>query len=54
MDTNDEPKMTRRNFFIGDKLYEELKKKAIISETPVSEHVRAALAAYLKFDARKH
>lgn len=45
--------MTRRGFFIGDKLYETLRLKAISSETPISEHVRAALAAYLNFDASK-
>lgn len=45
--------MQRRGFFIGEKLYEALRQKAESSETPISEHVRAALAQYLQFDATK-
>ncbi|TDN70427.1 ribbon-helix-helix protein, CopG family [Paraburkholderia sp. BL10I2N1] len=40
--------MTRRNFFIPEKLYEALQAKAAETGTPVAEHVRRALADYLK------
>lgn len=40
--------MTRRNFFIPDVLFDKLQAKARQSGTPMSEHVRAAIAAYLK------
>lgn len=42
------PTMTRRNFFLPDVLFDKLQAKARESGTPMSEHVRAALAAYLK------
>lgn len=44
--------MTRRNFFLPDIIFEALQAKANKSGTPMSEHVRAALAQYLKLEDR--
>ena len=46
----DTTNMQRRNFFLPNKVFEALKAKADKSGTPMSEHVRAALIAYLKID----
>ena len=43
--------MTRMNFFLPQALIEQLKEKDKTAGTPMSEHVRAALAEYLKQDA---
>jgi hypothetical protein len=47
----DTPAMTRRNFFVGDRMWQALRAKAEASDTPIAEHVRAAIAQYLSIPA---
>lgn len=44
----DKQNMTRKNFFLPAVLIAKLVKRANKTGTPMSEHVRAALEAYLK------
>lgn len=47
MNAVSKPLMERRNFFVPPALFARLQAKARVTGTPMSEHVRAALEAYL-------
>lgn len=54
MAASDKPNMTRRNFFLPDPIFDALQTKANKTGTTMSEHLRAALIAYLKLDEQDH
>lgn len=48
MAKNDENNMKRKGFFCSDKLWNALEAVADDTGTPVAEHIRAAIAQYVK------
>lgn len=44
--------LTRKNFFLPNVVIAALEEKADKTQTTMSEHVRAALIAYLKLDEK--